>query len=75
MISVKQLKKLVKKEDTGFLSCRMGTRTQTGQCCGEDRVHWTHGREKARPDEEDWPKEEVPQCGGKGGTDPREGQP
>ena len=64
LISVKQLKRLVKKKTPVFLAVVWGQEHQTGQCCGEDGVHWTHRRAKARPDEEDWPKEEfsIPQC-------------
>ena len=44
-----------KAENTSLLGYDMGTGKQKGQCCGEDRVHWTHGRKEARPYEEKWP--------------------
>ena len=62
IISVKQLKKLVKKKTPVFLAGGLGTRKQKGQCCSEVRVNWTHTGKEARPNEETRPKEAFPQC-------------
>ena len=62
LISVKQLKKLVKKKTPVFLAVVWGQEHRKVNAAVKTESIGLHRRAKARPDEEDWPKEEVPQC-------------
>ena len=62
LISVKQLKRLVKKKTPVFLAVVWGQdRRQVNAAVKTGSIGLTEGK-KARPNEEDWPEEEVSQC-------------